>query len=653
MTGIITKFSALAVLEKTLSSSGDPEMARLGDLINRHSAFAHLGSLCDSVGDFAPVRVESSGQLGSPGSNPYVTIWKLIFDVFGGDGSPENPGLKPLLDKIRGLLSQLDTIAAAEDLDALMAMEGEVNTINEISANLDAVITRIKGDGTLNNLGMVLDFQQAISSLNRPAIVKERSDGKVGFPERFWTLREFLAWRRSGDFAKELWDKALSSGSEELQAYALGWISSWSLNAGGSSAIASIVGAPYRNQWWRTRFVSNYIDLWTHGFYQTGASMSGDIPTPGYDTWPNLCSSEQHKKIEIPGITFDAEDIMKKLRMLEALPKNLPDFFTDYWTSCYENVYGDLGTERPKVNAEILQDAYAMVWLVLWFQTSPQSLGCHASTVVTPASCGSAPSWTDPTSAGGGGSGGGAIPEPSINPMIDEAAIGCAIFLLILGILLIIGGGYAAGGAAIAGAIITAANSGTIDWDKFRCDLEWYKLFLHNALRALHDLLSLGGFVHPYTHELAQDQTLIELLEGFDTNLDTGKNILKTQVKERYPLVPWSGAGFWFDPPGGDLEQPATQPAIGVAYPSGFISDPANPLGTQSTFSPVNTWPFNADANGNPKGFKNSVESMVEWLQSGDFKIPNLNMDGDRGLGFAEWFFNNSEWTNPVNINQP
>ena len=299
-----------------------------------------------------------------------------------------------------------------------------------------------------------------------------------------------------------------------------------------------------------------------------------------------------------------------------------------------------------------LQDAYAMAWLVIWFQTSEESLGCHA---IMPANfdfCNEAPSWTDPANQPGGG-GGGALPTPTINPTIDAGAVGCAIFLLILGVLLIVGGGYVAGGIAIGAAISEAANAGTIDWNALKCDLGWYKVYLHNALRALHDLLSLGSFVHPYTHELSMDITTLELLQGFNTELRTGTNILKTKVyKGGYPLAPWSGSGFWFDPPGGATENLETIPAIASAYASGFINDPTNPLGIQSTFAEIN-WPFNANDEGEPLGYKNSIDSLLAWFKDDDKKVPNVNLDGDRGLGFGEWIFENGELTNPVNIKQP
>ncbi len=163
--------------------------------------------------------------------------------MFGGDGTTTNPGLKPVLDKIRTLLDKLDTIAAAEDLDALKAMSGEVDTLNQIATDLNAILVAIKGDGTLANLGIVPRVVDLIGAHAQPAMVRPRVGGGVGFPPRFWTVRDFLSKRRTGKFARQLWDSAQTSGDDRFRAYALGWLSSWSLSAGGASAVASIVGA--------------------------------------------------------------------------------------------------------------------------------------------------------------------------------------------------------------------------------------------------------------------------------------------------------------------------------------------------------------------------------------------------------------------------
>ena len=651
MIGIAAKFAALDVLKKRLLASGDPNHVALGQLIDAHSGYAYFGALGTAYGDFSPVRVSSSGSTGTgtagaQGTNAYVQIWKLILDVFGGDGSPDNPGLKPVLDTIRNLLSTLDDIAAREDLDGLKGMQSQVDTLNQIASNLSAIITKIKGDGTLANLGIVPQVTDLISNASRPAIVRPRPGGGVGFPPRFWTLREILAWRRTGRFAQLLWDRADASHQAELRAYALGWLSSWALCSCGASAVASIIGAPYRNQWWRARFVSNYIDLWSYGYAEIG------VEPPPYNGWPNLCDQELQKRIEIPGVSFKPDDLMTNLRLGNGLSAALPDTFVNFWNGCYDDVYGDLGANRPKVDADSLQDAYAMAWLVLWFQSSTQSLGCNAVMPTAPTNCGGAPSWTDPTVPADAGGGAGGPPPPDIDKTIDTPNLVCAIILAALGIVALCMGGFVAGGAAIGAAIGVAAAGGNIDWDKFRCDLAWYHLYLYNGLRALHDVLSLGALVHPYTLELSQDATVVSLLKDLSPTFETGDHIVKSRVRERYPVQPWDGSGYtWFNDPMDPIEELATTPALASAYPSGFIDDPANPLGSRSPFDPA-PWPFALDSSGRPLGFINAIDALLTWLPTANQKLPDWNLDGDRGLGFHTWQFVSDTWTNPVNIQQ-
>lgn len=645
MIGMATKLGALELLRKRLQASSDPTLASYGALLASQPEYAAFGALGTSLGDFVPVRVPPEGPLGSSGANPYVTLWKLLFKVYGGDETPANPGLKPVLDRIRNLLDRLDAVAATEDLDGLKAMSGEVDTLNQIATDLAAILVAIKGDGTVFNLGIVPEVVDLIGARSQPASVRPRVGGGAGFPPRFWTVREFMSKRRTGRFARKLWAQAQSSGRDDIKAYALGWLSSWSLSAGGSSAIASIVGAPARNQWWRSRFVGNYIDLWSHGYARVGPR-----PKP-YADWPNLCDQKLHEAIAVPGNTFKADAMMRDLRLGNPLGTALPAAFVADWLAVYEAVYGDLGDNRPKMDADRLQDGYAMAWLVLWFQTSPESLGCNAVMPVAPTDCGGAPPWTDPLVPGDAGGGVGGPPPPEIDKKIKTENLVCAILLAIIGIAAFCFQAWAVGGAAIAAAIAVAASGGTIDWDKFRCSLAWYRLYLYNGLRALHDVMSLGGVVHPYTGELSADITAISLLSAVPTRIRTGDNIVMTRTaRENYPIQPWNGAGFtWFEETTGPLEQPPTWAALAAAYPSGFLDDPANPLGSRSPFDP-SPWPFAADSNNRPLGFINSVDAVLAWLGAPSDELPSHDLDGDRGLGFQAWRFTGDSWTNPVNI---
>ena len=222
MLGIATRLSGLQTLRNRLAVSADPTLNSYAQLIDDHPSWANFGAMGPAWGELTPTRQEEV-IFGSPGVPGYAALWKRIFNVFGGDGTDANPGLKPILDEIRTLLDQLDTIAADEDLDALMGMESAIGQIGDIAQRLTAVVTAIRGDGTLANTGIVLEIANLISSTNMPGIIRDRPDGTgKGFPAQFWTLREFLSWRRTGRFASKLWTAAETSGRDELRAYALG-----------------------------------------------------------------------------------------------------------------------------------------------------------------------------------------------------------------------------------------------------------------------------------------------------------------------------------------------------------------------------------------------------------------------------------------------
>lgn len=649
MLGITTRLSGLRALRNRLAASATPELAAFANLIDDHPQWAHFGALGPAWGELAPTRQDMT-VFGTPGVPGYAALWKRILSLFGGDGTDANPGLKPILDEIRTLLDQLDAIAAAEDLDALRGMEPAIAQIGTIAERMTAVVTAIRGDGSLTNTGIVVEIANLISTTNTPGIIRQRPDGTGrGFPAQFWTLREFLSWRRTGRFARRLWDAAQASGRSELVAYALGWISGWALATGGSSAIASIIGAPYRNEWWRARFVGNHVDLWAWGHATVGPA------TKPYAAWPNLCEAELQKTIEVPGAALDPDALMQSLGAEQPLATALPDFFVDYFIGAYDDVYGDLGPRRPKLDPATLQDGYAMTWLVLWFQSSAQSIGCHAAAPSAPAACSDPPAWTTPTAAGGPEGGGITTPPaPDIDPKIKPENVVCAIILAILGVASILTGGIVTGGAAIAGAIALAVDAGTIDWAKFRCDLAWYRLYLYNALRALHEVLMLGALVHPYKSQLDTPQTVIDLLDGLLVKeIRTGDNIVMSKPGgERYPAEPWDGSLFsWFDAPMRTVEAPATRATYAAAYPSGFIDDPANPFGPASMFDPTD-FPFSASTvEQPPAGFRNAADAVADWLVAqGD--IPDRNADGDRGLDYACWEFVDGNWSNPVNIRQ-
>src|SRR5262249_31412749 len=194
-----------------------------------------------------------------------------------------------------------------------------------------------------------------------------------------WHARDFLHWKKSGLFLKQLLAKAKAAGDGRFLAYAYGFLVSYAANVCGSPFLNSAVGGPTRTQWWGQRFVKNYVDAWVYGYYQSSATMTDDNPTPPYKDWPNLCDANLQKKIaaggpDALGLAF-AKDLLSRIQGFRNFPEHeLPDAFADFWMGAFAAAYGPPPPGSP-FTPGALNNAYLMTWLVLWFQTSGEVLG--------------------------------------------------------------------------------------------------------------------------------------------------------------------------------------------------------------------------------------------------------------------------------------
>ena len=482
-----------------------------------------------------------------------------------------------------------------------------------------------------------------------------------------WTAREFLHWKRPGRFATALLRRAQDVGDPRFLAYAYGYVSSFAASVVGSPFVNSTIGASYRQQWWRYRWVNNYVDAWVHGAYGAGATMSGDTPTPPYPQWTALCDAKLHERISLGAI--DPVDIMARLRAGDTLPAFLPNDVAGWWMDAWKAAYGDppLGS-RFRANA--LNGAYVMTWMALWFETSGEVVGCNpAPPMQPPGNCGDVPSWVDPNVPGDTG-GPQAPPAPGVESHPDVGEIVSGIILALIGDAGFVAQAWVAGGAAIVvgiGDIIHGASE--IDWAKLRCDLYWYRMYLYNGLKALHDLLTLGAVGHPYPAELALDTTTITLL-GIPYTFDSGRRLVRSRVllpaelaranhlesEGQFPSKPWSGSlGDWVKmptPADPGIEQPETTAYETRAYPTFFIDDDAaNPLSAQTDVKTGAPWPPGVrERPGSelPVQFATAVSNAVDLLLHPDEDLPDWNLDADRGLAWLTWQFKSDTMTDPV-----
>lgn len=450
-----------------------------------------------------------------------------------------------------------------------------------------------------------------------------------------------MHWKSPDRFIASLLDKAAESKDPRLLAYAYGYIAGYAGLVCGAPFINSCVGGPARTQWWRQRFTKNFVDSWVHGFYsQTPRPVPSDTPAPPYPQWPDLCSANLQLKIELK--PMDPAQLLVLVKQNKDLPADvLPSDFAALWFDAFTNAYP--GSHPPGITAGGLNAAYQMTWLMLWFQTSGEVIGCKLDKPVEPpGNCGLDTTELDPFKPAAGG--GPTLPPTFDGDLEDDDAEVCGILLAILGGALLLFGCAAAGAAAIAAAAATLDCSNVVQWGKLRCQLFWYRTYIFNGLKGMNELLALTALSYPYTDMLAEDEIVSEILLSLP--FESGRNLVKSRVsdEERYPSKPWDGSLVTFNqrPTGSSpgFEKPLTEAYRDEAYPSFFVDDDAaNPLqnGGVKTGGP---FPIRVDAGGRPVRFGNAVANAVDLFESLGADLPSWNLDADRSMAHLTWELN-------------
>lgn len=648
MPGIATNFQ---VLELTIDRlNGDPLLQPYAKVMTDNIEYAHLGAIGPALADFIPSDPppDPKDPINSD-PNPYALVWKMIFGIIGGD-----PGFFSVLQRIRDILKYLGDIADNEDCDKLKAIQDGTDPnvkLDDIQTEANKLSQLVAALNPLppNNSPMLSTIAGLITDRLKPNVCTQNPTDPVPTPDT-WQPRDFMHWKRSGRFVRALLDKAKKTGDQRLLAYAYGYLVSYAANVCGNSFINSAVGGPPRTQWWRQRFVKNFVDAWVFGFYNqsTKPTMSGDTPSPNYNDrdasgnpkWPNLCQANLQTRIELA--TMDPVNLMQLVKTAKVFPKVLPDDFAQLWFEAFQAAYAS--PLPPNVKAETLNGAYVMTWLVLWFQTSGAVLGCNSPEPLRPPDdCGNDPSSLDPFTTAPGG---GPTPPPTMDTDLkDTTAEVCGIILAILGGLFLLAGGAAAGAGAIAGAVALLSCSSLVEWKKLRCELYWYRMYLYNGIKGLHTLLSMTGFDYPYTDALAVDPEIPQLLGliPFVSGIKLVKSVIQ---KEDFPSKPWDASLATFNQrpsatsPG--FETPRTTACYDAVYPSFFTDDDTNNPLSKGDVKTGGPFPFRPQplAGANiPVQFGNAVANAVDLFKNLKTRFPSWNLDQDRGLAYLTWQF--------------
>lgn len=632
MPGIATKFEilGLVIAELKKPAAGAPLHA-IAQKMEDHIQMARLGVIGPALADFLPSEPPGPGE---PMPETYAGVWKTLFTFVGGE-----QGLFATLKDLREIVDKLQNIADKEDWDALQKLQddGEDQQIKEKADNFMAMIQGIQDEAK--------NIAEMIGNGLRPNVDTKSPGDPVPGPET-WTIRDLIHWKKTGQFAKTLIDKA--TGDEQL-AYAYGWLVGYTAHVCASPFLNSAAGGPSRTQWSRQRFVRNYVDAWVHGFYQTGASMMGDDPTPPYASWPDLCEANLQDQLIDPGKhPLDPLDLMTWIKVRKPLPTDvLPPGFGKYWVECFTAVYGP-PPPGGGITPDGLNGACVLTWLVLWFMTSGDVVGCNlVEPMQPPDNCGDSPQELDPFQKDP--ETGNPTPPPDANPNgdVDGLSAVCGIFFAVVGVIISLMGGGFAGLSTFVGGVAGVNSAKDALWPKWRCQLFWLRKYIFNGLTGLHKLLAISGFGYPDAEELGEDPITMTLL-GVEHSWKAGKSLTMSQPGNPFPSKPWDGSILTFNSPpevaGTGFETPQTIAYRAAAYPSFFVNDDiANPLSNGDVKTQGNHFPDREEASPVgalvPTQFGNVVANVLDLFKNLNKPLPNWNLDGDRGLAYLTWQF--------------
>ncbi|HMH22000.1 MAG TPA: hypothetical protein VK563_09495 [Puia sp.] len=669
MPGIPTKFIiAGKVLERLKADKKLPPELNNADNL----PYFYLGAIGASFGDLLPALPETGAV--DPNSK-YFQSWMPVLGVLAG--APGTPGVYKNLRQLKFTLDKLGVIIdSAIGGDPLAKDVAKINLLlmmDELNA-LPGIITSLTG--AISNLATL---RVAIGT----SIFQGGPSPKTA-PSRGWQVRDTLHQSHTGLFLALLHKTAVN---DQQKAYALGVSVGYSADLSGNPYINSVVGGPYRNDWWRHRWISNYVDTWVYGFYQQGGASSvfidtgsRGVPNPLYTNWPNLCEANLQKKIELPGLSADA--IFDNISNSTPVAAILPPSFVDFWINAYKKSYGGADS---RIDPAGVQSAYAMTWFILWIETSGQVLPCVPSDQVNyPDSCGSRPPWVAVDGSVAVGGGPAATPPPTskdTDPSVPEVISG--IILALIAAEVYVAAGLLAGVEALAGAAVLIADGLTDpDWDKLRCQLGWSLAYKQNFTNVMHDLLTWAGFGFPYTAALAHNDIVWEgsgrmILTPTDAALAT---VQSKGTNSNYPASSWDTSGKqsnWGSPPTEPTEEnrvfaypsnpvwpfhfvDGLQPTSPPPLPPGSAPGPrvGDPLQVNKKFALPGRPAMVRDGVEfalrqsqlnfplvNVNFFGNAVDVSLELIEvvtpqefmTQDLDFLNWDLDGDPGLEFPTW----------------
>ncbi len=534
----------------------------------------------------------------------YTPIVNVIFDIY--------KTLDEIYEKLAAIWEPISD-----------AIDKVVNTLSGgLAAELSETIDLLNGI-IQNALITLITEQLDVYAFLHPNFQKFGSISKVDD----WNWLDYTHHRWTGDFATALVRRAHLANDPALRAYSLGWISHVTADVVGHPYVNTAVGGPARSHWQRHFIQEKFMDTWVWGFYHTpGVTMPSSV-VPGtipfaYETWTNVNGASLHNLIDL------GDD------MPASLQKTIAQALNDvYFPKRHPNVGGTI----PFLKEEHVNRAYQMLVVGLEIMTSKERFLARPQ---PPSVFNDDAPPTFPVPGGGSGSGSGG----SSGGSFSLAALLWAILDYIKDLF-----EYLTDLALWLVSQVTFPLTYPIRYALYLMQLGLYEIY-----RQFRWALSLSGFAFP-----DPDQLFNPLAQQFINPATDVQSMPRREfpIEQDHclffpagcpipqspgcvePVAATSGPytrsplnyPFWF------IEGEPFDPAVAQA-----LADAGSPGKTieltRSLFPPKTGAPYSGSL-GNAVDFllRHAAEIASGGGGADSLKLPNWNLDGDRGYGFKCW----------------
>jgi hypothetical protein len=227
------------------------DVADLSRLMRENPNFAALGAVGPDLFFFLPDFRDFKGVPVASVLTGVLDFLEHMYDL-----------LDPYVAKWEHYLGPVSE-DTAEEMSRLTG--GLSETVGDITGELGSILVTLLED-------LAIDFMDwwGLFSLGL----------NKGYDEQAYLWSDMLHYRDTGRFGHTLWE--LAKSDEQLQAYALGYLTHLATDVTGHAVVNAISGGPFRTQWQRHHLAENHIDAY---WYLLDRAANAPRTMAGYEQW--------------------------------------------------------------------------------------------------------------------------------------------------------------------------------------------------------------------------------------------------------------------------------------------------------------------------------------------------------------------------------